>query len=90
MQERRIGRKIRKSAGFHQQTSVCNPAEIQTELARSAAFDQIAADRCFASGRLSKVDFACGTKEKSPTTFQSSGSYCNPAASYFPTASRQQ
>jgi hypothetical protein len=30
------------------------------------------------------------TKSKSPMTFRSSGSFCNPAASYFPTASRQQ
>jgi hypothetical protein len=37
-----------------------NPAEVQTELARAAAFDQIAADRYFASSRLNEVGFAAG------------------------------
>jgi hypothetical protein len=71
--------------------SCCNPAEAHTKLARTAAFDQIAADRCFATSGLNKVGFAAEKqKEKSPMTFRSSGSVCNPAASYFPTASRQQ
>lgn len=50
---------IERSAGLR-----CNPAEVQTELARAAAFDQIAADRYFATSRLKKVGFSAGDKKR--------------------------
>jgi hypothetical protein len=49
---------------FRSSGSFCNPAEVQTKLARAAAFDQIAADRYFASSRLNKVGLAAGFQKK--------------------------
>jgi len=51
-------------AGLHQQASFCHPAEVQTKLARAAAFDQIAADRYCSDVRLKKTGFVAGEKEK--------------------------
>jgi hypothetical protein len=59
--DKRKGPLIFRPAGL-----CCNPAEVQTKLARAAAFDHLAADKYFATSRLNKVGFAAGgQKEKS-------------------------
>jgi hypothetical protein len=48
----------RKPADFHLQASFCSPAVVQTKLARTAAFDQLAADGYFSTNGLYKLGIA--------------------------------